>query len=578
MITELTATTTERIVSELLAAEGAAGASRVLTLVISTDAEGLEEALAAAHEASRDHPCRIIAVVGPPADQAHHADGHTRAATSGHLDAELRVGHDAGAGETLVLRPWGEAAEHTDTLVVPFLLPDVPVVTWWPCRCPTVPSEDPLGRLATTRITNTPAQADPAAALRALAPVHASGDIDLAWTRITLWCAMVAATLGPLSREGDLTGIVVAGEPRNASVSLMVAWLRLRLGIDVSRVDDVGAQGISSITAATRDGELVIARKDQDRVTITRPGASDPQVVTMARREPISTMNEELRRLTPDLVYVEVLAHLGSATSAAAPAPDKAAALLEAQAAAHPAAEVVVAGTLAQAAAQAAARTAELLAQAVQARGAGHLALTGGSAGVVLAEELPTALEQAGMDRTAREAIHVWFGDERFVPAGHPERNDLALDALVEAGVLEDNIHRVAGPERVENLEAAAEELAEELTRFGPSQGRFDVIHLGLGPDAHVCSLFPGHSAAVSLGATAVAVRQSPKPPPERVSLTMGLVQRARTVMVVAGGQGKVQAVAAGLSAPNMLAAPASCARGAQTVWYLDAAAAAGVP
>ena len=316
MITTLTATTTSRIVSRLVEHEGASGSSRVLTLVISTDEKGLEDALCAAHGASRDHPSRIIAVVKPPEEDTagrvtpRSRDGHVPAQAGGHLDAEIRVGHDAGAGETLVLRPWDEAALHTDTLVVPFLLPDAPVVVWWPTTVPEIPSQDPLGRLGSTRITNTPAQDFPARALRALAPVSVRGDIDLAWTRITLWRAMVASTLDPLLRSGSLRELVVAGEPRNSSLSLMIAWLRLRLDVPVTRVDEEDFKGISSITARTDDGEVIIARHDLERVTITRPGSPEPQVVTMARREPVSTLNEELRRLTPDLVYQEVLATL----------------------------------------------------------------------------------------------------------------------------------------------------------------------------------------------------------------------------------------------------------------------------
>ena len=313
MITTLTATTTDGIVSRLLAEEGLAGGSHVLTLLIDTDRWGLEEALAAAHGASRDHPCRIVAVVRPDegdeaAAGARSHDGHVAPELPGHLDAEIRVGHDAGAGETLVLLPWGEAAEHTDTLVVPFLLPDVPVVAWWPTEPPECPSRSPLGRLASTRITNTPALAHPVTALEALAPSFTRGDIDLAWTRITRWRAMVASILDPILREGSVGGLVIAGEPENASMALMIQWLALRTGAVVERVDVPGFSGISSITVTTPAGEVVIARTDQERVTITRPGGGAPQLVTMPRREPITTMNEELRRLTPDLVFEEVLA------------------------------------------------------------------------------------------------------------------------------------------------------------------------------------------------------------------------------------------------------------------------------
>lgn len=320
MITTLPATTTDEIVSALLADEGLAGGSRVLTLVIDTDAAGLEAALEAAHGASRDHPSRVVAVVKP--DERASEPAHPVAQAAGHLDAQIRVGHDAGAAETLVLFPWGQAAEHTDTLVVPFLLPDVPVVTWWPTTPPTHPASSPLGHLATTRITNTPSQPNPSAALAALAPCYTRGDIDLAWTRITLWRAMVASTLDRVVRDGEILAVVVAGEPGNASVSLMVRWLRLRLGVPVTRVDEPSAQGIATITACTPQGDLVIARKDHERVTITRPGSAHPQVVTMERREPVTTMNEELRRLTPDLVYEEVLAAF--ARDHAAEAPDAA--------------------------------------------------------------------------------------------------------------------------------------------------------------------------------------------------------------------------------------------------------------
>lgn len=313
MITTLTATTTSRIVSRLVEHEGASGSSRVLTLVISTDEKGLEDALCAAHGASRDHPSRIIAVVKPPEEDIGRVtprsrDGHVSAQAGGHLDAEIRVGHDAGAGQTLVLHPWGEAVEHIDTLVVPFLLPDVPVVTWWPTTPPDVPAESPLGRLASTRITNTPALDDPVTALRALAPSFTRGDIDLAWTRITLWRAMVASTLDSVLREGAVRSIVIAGEPENASMALMVQWLAVRTGVPVAHVDVPGFSGIASITVTTPDGEIIITRKDQERVAITRPGGGEPQIVTMPRREPITTMNEELRRLTPDLVFEEVLA------------------------------------------------------------------------------------------------------------------------------------------------------------------------------------------------------------------------------------------------------------------------------
>ena len=243
-----------------------------------------------------------------------------------------------------------------------------------------------------------------------------------------------------------------------------------------------------------------------------------------------------------------------------------------------PAASIVRRPSFEEVCALAAGRTAVLLAEAVAARGAGHLALTGGSAGIALAHALPAAFAAAGIGPSrGLESIHLWFGDERFVPAGSADRNDLLAAGLLEAGVPEANTHRLCGPERAVDVEDAAARLAADLAAAGPAQGRFDVVHLGVGPDAHVCSLFPGHPAARTTGVDVVAVRSSPKPPPERVSLTFDALHRSRCLMLVAGGEGKAEAVRAGLGAPDAVGAPASCARGLVTAWYLDGAAAGGL-
>lgn len=251
-------------------------------------------------------------------------------------------------------------------------------------------------------------------------------------------------------------------------------------------------------------------------------------------------------------------------------------ALIEAGAAALPRPRVLVAASLQEAAQRAAADTARILERAAARRGSAHLALTGGSGGIALADALAEHL--AALPAGVLASIHLWFGDERFVPVGDGERNDLLAAPLVEAGVREAGVHRLADPRRAADLEEATALMARELEAHGLDSAPFDVIHLGLGPDAHICSLFPGHPAALATGVTAVAVEDSPKPPPQRYSLTFEAIQRAATVMVVAGGAGKARAVGAGLGSPDALAAPASCARGSATTWYLDAAAAAGAP
>jgi len=117
--------------------------------------------------------------------------------------------------------------------------------------------------------------------------------------------------------------------------------------------------------------------------------------------------------------------------------------------------------------------------------------------------------------------------------------------------------------------------MLDMLEEAGLAGRGFDVVHVGLGPDAHVCSLFPGHPAALAVGVPAVAVRSSPKPPAQRYSLTFEVLQRAHQIMVVAGGAGKAEAVRLGLGAPDVVRAPASCCRGRMTTWYLDEPAAA---
>ena len=235
--------------------------------------------------------------------------------------------------------------------------------------------------------------------------------------------------------------------------------------------------------------------------------------------------------------------------------------------------DVVVVPALSDAAERACQDTVRILAAAVTDRGVAHLALTGGSGGMALSEALAPLI--AAQPEEVRRAIHLWFGDERFVPAGDPERNDLLATPLIAAGIRESQTHRLAAPNEVSGLDEATARMAHELKSAGVTPGGFDVVHVGLGPDAHVCSLFPGHPAALAVGVPAVAVRRSPKPPSQRCSLTFEVLQRAGRVMVVAGGAGKAEAVRLGLGTPDVLAAPASCCRGRQTTWYLDEPAAA---
>lgn len=223
----------------------------------------------------------------------------------------------------------------------------------------------------------------------------------------------------------------------------------------------------------------------------------------------------------------------------------------------------------------------DVVAAAVADRGRADVVLTGGSMGQVVVEAL-THLEPDW------SAVHVWWGDERFLPAGDPDRNDTqAFDAgLSRLGVRDDAVHSVAGPDGRygDDLEASARAYAQELSSAAASSAQpgetpavpaFDVLMLGMGPDAHVASLFPRHPAQLVTTTTTVAVEGSPKPPPKRVSLTFPALGAARRVWLLVAGADKAEAVARAVAGGDPYDVPAAGARGGdETVWWLDMAAA----
>jgi glucose-6-phosphate dehydrogenase assembly protein OpcA len=227
VIVDIPDTTTNEInkrITELREEGGAITLGRVLTLVVAPDTEDIvEDSIDAAVAASREHPCRIIVVV--PID---------RLGTEPRLDGQLRVGGDAGAGEVVVLRTAGPLASHASSVVLPFLLPDTPVVIWWPGTAPDVPSQDPLGRLAIRRITDATGTEDPLAALRSRLASYADGDTDLAWSRITYWRALLASALDQPPHE-PVTTAVVSGLKHEPALDILAGWLASRIDGPVRR-------------------------------------------------------------------------------------------------------------------------------------------------------------------------------------------------------------------------------------------------------------------------------------------------------------------------------------------------------
>ncbi|MFD5249794.1 glucose-6-phosphate dehydrogenase assembly protein OpcA [Amycolatopsis sp. NPDC058340] len=317
MIIDLPSTTTSQLNKKLVEIReqgGQVALGRVLTLVIvADDDDRLEEAIEAANEASREHPSRVIVV----------AKGARTAAPR--IDGQIRVGGDAGASEVIVLRLYGPLATQGQSAVVPLLLPDAPIVTWWPGTGPKAPAKDPLGELAQRRITDSAAEKAPIRALTTRAKSYVEGDTDLAWTRLTRWRAQLVSALD-LPPYEKVTGATVTGEADSPSTELLAGWLAEYLKVPVKRVKSSGAAGIISVTLDRRSGPVELHRPDGRVGMLTQPGQPTRRIA-LQRRDNKDCLIEELRRLDPDEVYEASLNGLGKiSTGTAKPAPAKKAA------------------------------------------------------------------------------------------------------------------------------------------------------------------------------------------------------------------------------------------------------------
>lgn len=246
------------------------------------------------------------------------------------------------------------------------------------------------------------------------------------------------------------------------------------------------------------------------------------------------------------------------------------------------------ASTLAQAAA---AELARVVSEAVAARGSASVVLTGGSMGTALMTALSG--EDGGPPVAAPwSSVQVWWGDERFLPAGDPDRNDTQADTaglgrLITVGLNPSNVHRLPGPDEPgdpgdpsdsDDFERAARQYAARLDEAVPKDRAFDVVLLGMGPDGHVASLFPHHpstAAAANPDVSVIAVQDSPKPPPQRLSLTLPRLNAARQVWFLVTGEDKAPAVRRARTTDDPQECPAGAVRGLEaTLWWLDDGAA----
>ena len=299
---ELLDTTSSAIAAEFLRGRRRAGSpamGMVMTLVFVVDEADADAAMDASRSASREHPARVLGVI--------LGDGRGAA----RVDAQVGIG-SGWTGETALITLSGAVTKHAESVVLPLLLPDSPVVVWWPAKAPADPAADSLGQLARRRITD--AAAVPSGKSRAmLAQCHsyAPGNTDLAWTRITNWRALLAAALD--QTQAKVSSAAVTAERISPSADLLSAWLADRLKVPVSRHSSDGP-GITRVAMTTRQGDITIVRTDGKLATLSSPGEPD-RPVALKRRELDELLSEELRRLDPDDVYARTVKKMATTSS-----------------------------------------------------------------------------------------------------------------------------------------------------------------------------------------------------------------------------------------------------------------------
>jgi glucose-6-phosphate dehydrogenase assembly protein OpcA len=258
--------TTGTAVVKALAAERRSGGSVTsgcaLTLVIVVDEANVGSAEEAAARAAQQHPLRLLMVSRRQIE-----------APVPRLDAEVTIGGRLGPGESVVMRMYGRLALHAESVVLPLLAPDAPVVTWWHGAPPDKIAYDPLGVFADRRITDCDRAADPHAALAQRADDFVPGDTDLAWTRATLWRASLASAFDTL--DATVVDGEVQGRDTDPSSLLLAGWLSSRLGLTVPVAPGRGG-GIEGVAVRLSDGNaLRLHRAGGRNIVLERGGTPD---------------------------------------------------------------------------------------------------------------------------------------------------------------------------------------------------------------------------------------------------------------------------------------------------------------
>src|SRR5581483_1041005 len=295
-MTTLWDTTGSAVVRALVAERrtgGAVTSGNALTLVIVVDEQDVEECEEAATIAASRHPMRMLMVIRRQID-----------APVPRLDAEVTIGGRLGPGEAVVLRMYGRLALHAESVTLPLLAPDAPVVTWWHGEPPEKIAYDPLGVFAERRITDVAMAQDPSAALYQRALDFAPGDTDLAWTRLTPWRIALASAFDG-SRRHQPEWVVVHGGANEPSARLLGGWLSSRLQLDVA-VDGTDDEPVSGVDIGFDNGKTTTARLEGSQLVLRREGQQD-SYMPFGERPLGALLAEELRRLDHDQIYAEAL-------------------------------------------------------------------------------------------------------------------------------------------------------------------------------------------------------------------------------------------------------------------------------
>jgi glucose-6-phosphate dehydrogenase assembly protein OpcA len=296
-VIDLWDTTKDEVVKALSAERRSAGgvtSGLALSLVVLVDEEHVREAEDAATIAASAHPCRLLIVVRSDVMREENR-----------LDAEIIVGGRLGPCEAVVMRMYGRLGLHAESVVMPLLAPDVPVVTWWHGEPPDKIANDFLGVMADRRITDAAQSADPIAALRGRAEDYVSGDTDLAWTRITPWRTLVASAYDTVESHA-VRGTVVA-PAKDPTAALMRGWLAARLGIPVDFEPTAEFPWMREVRLLDANGHTVSLTCEENTAVFRHTGQRDRRL-PLVRRPLGDELAEELRRLTPAPIYAHALA------------------------------------------------------------------------------------------------------------------------------------------------------------------------------------------------------------------------------------------------------------------------------